>query len=72
MFPQSMFEQKYRNSQRNSTENSPFCSGEKSLYVAWACFRNAASWRENSEQLRVIPRCSGNLHQGLRKLNFAV
>ena len=32
-------EQKYENSKRNSTENCHFYSREKSLYVAWACFR---------------------------------
>ena len=40
MYQQSMFEQKYENSQENSTENCHFYSREKSLYVAWACFRN--------------------------------
>ena len=34
------FEQKYENSQKISTENCLFYSREKSLYVAWACFRN--------------------------------
>ena len=34
------FEQKYENSQKNSNENCRFYSREKSLYVAWACFRN--------------------------------
>ena len=33
------FEQKYENSQIISTENFHFCSREKSLYIAWACFR---------------------------------
>ena len=40
MYPQSMFEQKYENSQKLSTENCHFYSHEKLLYVAWACFRN--------------------------------
>ena len=35
-----VFEQKYENSQKNSTENCHFYSHEKSLYIAWACFRN--------------------------------
>ena len=35
------FEQKYENNQNISTENCHFYSREKSLYVAWACFRNA-------------------------------
>ena len=34
------FERKYENSQKNSTENFHFYCSEKSLYVAWACFRN--------------------------------
>ena len=34
------FEQKYENSQNLSTENRHFYSGEKSLYVVWASFRN--------------------------------
>ena len=34
------FEQKYENSQKNSIENCHFYSCEKSLYIAWACFRN--------------------------------
>ena len=41
MCPQSIFEQKYENSPNMSTENHHFNSREKSLYVAWACFRNA-------------------------------
>ena len=35
------FEQKYENSKNNSTRNCHFYSCEKSLYVAWACFRYA-------------------------------
>ena len=34
------FGQKYENSQKNSTENCHFYGREKSLYIAWACFRN--------------------------------
>ena len=34
------YEQKYENSQKISTENRHFYSREKSLYVAWAWFRN--------------------------------
>ena len=34
------FEQKYEDSQNISNENCHFYSHEKSLYVAWACFRN--------------------------------
>ena len=34
------FEQKHEISQNNSTENCYFYSREKSLYIAWACFRN--------------------------------
>ena len=34
------FEQNYEDSQNFSTENCHFYSREKSLYVAWACFRN--------------------------------
>ena len=37
------FEQKYENSQKISTENCHFYSHEKSLYIAWTCFRNAVS-----------------------------
>ena len=33
-------EQKYEKSQKISPENCHFCSREKSLYVAWACFCN--------------------------------
>ena len=36
----SIFEQKYENSQNNLTESCHFFSREKSLYIAWACFRN--------------------------------
>ena len=39
------FEQKYENSQNNSTENCHFYSHEKSLYIAWACFRNDMFYR---------------------------
>ena len=31
------YEQKY---ERHSTEQFPFLQLEKSLYIAWACFRN--------------------------------
>ena len=34
------FEQKYENSKNNSIKNCNFYSREKSLYIAWACFRN--------------------------------
>ena len=35
------FEQKNENSKKkNSTENCHFYSREKSVYIAWACFRN--------------------------------
>ena len=34
------FEQKYEHSKTISTENCPFYSSEKTLYIAWACFRN--------------------------------
>ena len=34
------FEQKYENSQKISNENCQFYIREKSLYVAWAYFRN--------------------------------
>ena len=34
------FEQKYENSPKKSTENCHVYSREKSLYIAWACFRN--------------------------------
>ena len=37
------FEQKYENSEKESTENCHFYSHEKSLKVAWACFRNDGS-----------------------------
>ena len=36
------FEQKYENCQNISSENCHFYSRKKSLYVAWACFRNEA------------------------------
>ena len=29
-----------KNSKKHSTENCHFYSREKSLYIAWACFRN--------------------------------
>ena len=35
------FEQKYENSEKISNENCHFYSREKSLYIVWACFRNA-------------------------------
>ena len=34
------FEQKYEKSKKKSNENCHLYSREKSLYVAWACFRN--------------------------------
>ena len=34
------FVQKYENSQKYLTENCHFYSREKSLYIAWVCFRN--------------------------------
>ena len=34
------FRQEYKNCYKKSTENCHFCSPEKLLYVAWACFRN--------------------------------
>ena len=34
------FERKYENSKNKSSENYHFNSREKSLYIAWACFRN--------------------------------
>ena len=34
------FEQKYENSKKKLTENCHFYSREKSLLIAWACFRN--------------------------------
>ena len=43
MYPQYMFEQKYENSQKISTENCHFYSREKSLYIVWACFHNDVS-----------------------------
>ena len=41
------FEQIYENSQNNSNENCHFYSREKSVYVAWACFRNALNCAVN-------------------------
>ena len=35
------FEQEYEKGKKKSTENCRFYSREKSLYIAWACFRNA-------------------------------
>ena len=35
------FEQKYEKSKKKSTETCYFYSREKSLYIAWTCFRNA-------------------------------
>ena len=36
---------------KKSTENCYFYSGEKSLYVAWACFRNVCSENKGADQL---------------------
>ena len=36
------FEQKNENSTKKSTENWHFYSREKTLYIAWVCFRNVA------------------------------
>ena len=38
------FEPKYENSQKNSTENCHFYRHEKSLYIAWVCFRNVKGY----------------------------
>ena len=44
MYPQHIcFKQKYVNSKKKSTENCHFYSSEKSLCIAWACFRNGMS-----------------------------
>ena len=45
------FEQKYENSPKNSTENCHFNSREKSLYVAWAWFRNDCCHQDNGSHL---------------------
>ena len=37
------FEQKYKNSKKNSAENYNFNSQEISKYIAWACFRYGSS-----------------------------
>ena len=55
-----------KNSQKNSTEKCHFYSREKSLYIAWACFRNVlllsdryALAKEQSDQgLHYLPFCS--------------
>ena len=41
------FEQKSENSKKNSTENCHIYIREKSLYVAWACFRNVVEKSRN-------------------------
>ena len=48
------FEQKYENSQKNSTKNCHFYSREKSLYVVWACFRNGLHSRQLTVSVRVL------------------
>ena len=40
MYPQYMFWEKYENNQKILTENCHFHSHEKTLFVAWAGFRN--------------------------------
>ena len=40
MYHNICFEQKYENSQKNSTENCHFYNCEILQYIAWACFRN--------------------------------
>ena len=40
MYHNICFEQTYENSQTISSENCHFYSRKKSMYVAWACFRN--------------------------------
>ena len=42
MYHNLCLEQKYENLKKKSTENCHFYSREKSLYVAWACFRNVS------------------------------
>ena len=46
MYPQSMFCAKYENNTKLSTGNCHFYSREKSLYVAWECFRNDLTEKE--------------------------
>ena len=50
MYHNICFEQKYENSQKSSTEHCHFYIRGKSLYIAWACFRN---------ELRL---CMGEIH----------
>ena len=45
------FEQKYVNSQVISTENCHFYSSEKSLYIAWAWFRNEQQGKTKRQTL---------------------
>ena len=45
------FEQKYENSQIISTENCHLYSREKSLYVAWAFFRNVSGFNEYQQHM---------------------
>ena len=41
MYPQSMFKAKIiKDIRKNSTKNCPFLQLKKSLYIAWASFRN--------------------------------
>ena len=55
MYPQYMFwAKKYENSQNISTENCHFYSREKSLYIAWACFRNGKTNLNFCEQKPVL------------------
>ena len=42
MYPQYMA--KYVNSQKSSTENCHFNIRGKSLFIAWACFRNVLAF----------------------------
>ena len=56
------FEQKYENSQKISTESCHFHSREKSLYVAWACFRNVYNSHDVS-----ISHCSNTLVETFMK-----
>ena len=56
------FEQKYENRQTISTENCHFYINEKSLYIAWMCFRiinlssdSEISGNESQTKYNVIP-----------------
>ena len=56
VYPQSIFEQKYKNCQKISLENCHFYSREILLYIAWECLRNDTS------AITLVICCNSSFH----------